>query len=600
MKKILLFAIALICALTALGQSKEVALGLFKENKFEEAAVILEKLYKRDPSEENYKLLLACYGESKAYADAEKLVKKHQKRNRDSKLYIDLGYFQQLQKKPEEAKQSYRKALDRIATNPGLAYPISEHFSQYGLYQYALEAYEIAERVNPNLAFHYQKGLIYAELGDMENMINEYLLLIEQSPSYYENIRIRMSRNISTDPEAEVNQVLRKQLIVQIQETQNPLFTKLLVWLYVEEEQYAKAFRQLTALDKRGNNQERTIFNLGEKAQKIDDFEVARNCFDYLIKKGRNGAFYEDAVYANLVTQRMILQANPDADRSAFRKLLQAHYAALPELRGDERYVLIERDIADVLYFNMDQSDSAMATLNRTIARFENTYQQPVGRCKMLLGDMLLAEGQSVDAIFKYMEVERAFKGSTLGDEAKYMKGMVAFYTYDFTWALTQFEALKSSTTKLISNDALQMALLITDNSVEDTLFQGLTYYAKAEFYDFRNMPDSALSTLQDLLDVFPNHAIKEEARLFQARILNGQAKYREAAHALELMLAGGGDIWADDALMLLGEIYAERIGDIEKAMLAYEKILFEHPGSTYIPEARRRYRKLRGDNAVN
>jgi hypothetical protein len=56
----------------------------------------------------------------------------------------------------------------------------------------------------------------------------------------------------------------------------------------------------------------------------------------------------------------------------------------------------------------------------------------------------------------------------------------------------------------------------------------------------------------------------------------------------------------ADDALMLLGEIYAERIGDIEKAMLAYEKILFEHPGSTYIPEARRRYRKLRGDNAVN
>ncbi len=104
----------------------------------------------------------------------------------------------------------------------------------------------------------------------------------------------------------------------------------------------------------------------------------------------------------------------------------------------------------------------------------------------------------------------------------------------------------------------------------------------------------------QDLLDVYPTHAIKEEARLFQARILNSQAKYQEAVSALETMLASGGDIWADDALMLLGEIYADRIGDTEKAMLAYEKILFNHPGSTFVPEARRRYRKLRGDAAVN
>lgn len=587
-------------SLAAKGQSKEVALALFQENKFEEAADVMEKLYKRDASEANYKLLLSCYGELKAYADAENLVKKHQKRNRDVKLFIDRGYYQQLQKKADESRLSYQKALERIATNPGLAFPVSEHFSDYGLYNYALEAYEIAERINPNLAFHYQKGLIYAELGDMPNMIREYLLLIEQSPNYYENIRIRMSRNISTNPDAEINQILRKQLIVQIQETQNPLFTQLLVWLYIEEEQYSKALRQLQALDKRGDNQERTIFNLGEKSLEASNYDVALDCFDYLINKGVTGAFYEDAIYNKLATQRLEMRDNPEASKGDYRKLLSNHYAALPELIGDERYVLTQRDIADLLYFNLDEVDSAISTLNRTITRFDGSYKQPVGMCKMVLGDILLAEGKSVDAIFKYMEVERAFRGSPLGDEAKYMKGIVAFYTFDFTWALTQFEALKSSTTKLISNDALQMALLITDNSVEDTLFQGLTFYAKAEFYHFRKKEDSALTTLQTLLDVFPDHAIKEEARLFKARILNGQAKYQEAATTLEDMLALGGDIWADDALMLLGEIYADRIGDKEKAMMAYEKILFEHPGSTFIPEARRRYRNLRGDTSLN
>ena len=173
MRKYTLLLIALFCTLSSIGQSKEVALGLFKENKFEEAAGVMEKLYKRDASEPNYKLLLACYSELKQYEDAEKLVKKHQKRNRDIKLFIDLGYYQQLQKKEEEAQQSYQKALNRIGTNPGLAYPISEHFSEYGLYTYALQTYEIAERVNPNLAFHFQKGLIYAEMGDMNNMIND-------------------------------------------------------------------------------------------------------------------------------------------------------------------------------------------------------------------------------------------------------------------------------------------------------------------------------------------------------------------------------------------------------------------------------------------
>ena len=218
-----------------------------------------------------------------------------------------------------------------------------------------------------------------------------------------------------------------------------------------------------------------------------------------------------------------------------------------------------------------------------------------------VVGDILLAEGQSVDAIFKYMEVERAFSGTPIGDQAKFMKGMVAYYTADFPWALNQFEVLKSSTTKLISNDALQMALLISDNSTEDTLYQGLTYYAKADLYTFRNMPDSALYQVNLLLDVFPDHKIVAEATLLKAGVLDQKGMYTEAIKTLENLLENKkGDIWTDDALMQLGELYANRLGDVDLAMKAYETILFEHPGSTFVPEARRRYRKLRGDNLEN
>lgn len=582
------------------GQDRALAQQLYNESKYAEAAELFEKLYRSTPDEANYQALLDCYKALKNYDEAAKLINKRIKRNNDPRLPIDLGYVYQLQQQPEKATEQYNEALKNINTNPGLAFSLSEYFSKYGLYNQALECYLIAERANPNMQFHYQKALIYAEMGDMENMISQYLLLIDQSPNYYQSVRERMARNITNDPDNEVNALFKKQLIRKIQESQNPLFSQMLIWLYIEEGDYPKALRQLKALDKRGENTEAEIYSLGEKALEDNDFTIATDCFTYLLAKGTACPFYEEALYKNLVTQRLALRQNPETKPGEYKALVTEHYKALPELRGDERYVYTQRDIADVLFFNLNQKDSATHILERSIANFEGAFKRQVAECKMLLGDFQLAQGLMFDAIFTYMQVERSYKESDLGDLAKYKKGMVAYYTFDFGWALAQFEALKSSTTKLISNDALEMALLITDNSVEDTLYQGLTYYARGDFYHFRNKLDSALITFQMLLDVFPEHAIREETRLYMARIFFEQKKYTEAVTTLETMLTTGGDIYADDALMLLGEIYADHLANTEKAMAAYETILIEHPGSSYVPEARRRYRKLRGDKLVN
>lgn len=597
---IFLLFIAVFWAPFAQGQSREVALALYNENQFEEAANLLESIYRNQPSDENYALLLNCYNQLKKYEPAEKLVIKHLKRVKRTELWVDLGYFQLRQKKEKEATKSFETALAAINRNPGLAYAISEQFSGYGLFAQALSAYQLAEKQNPGLRFHFQKGMLYAELGDVENMIAEYLAMIDDSPANYSNVRARLARNISPDPENEVNVALRKELIKRIQQTQNPLYSDFLIWLYIEESAYDKALRQLMALDGRGQNSENAIYQLGLKAQQEQQLNVALNSFDYLQKKGPNAANYADAVFQKLNTQRIMLVQNPESAQADYVALIQAHKQAVDQLALSERVVYALRNMADMYYFNLSEADSAIQILLRTIDTYNRSYANAAASCKVLLGDILLAQNKPLDAIFKYMEVERSFSASPLGDEAKFKKGMVAYYTFDFAWALTQFEALKASTTKLISNDALKIALLITDNSADDTLYQGLSYYARADFYFFKNQSDSALATLALLQDVFPQHAILAEARLLEANILVQLAKYNDAIAVLENMLALGGDIWADDALMLLGNLYAEKIGNTEKAMQAYEEVLFEHPGSTFVPEARRQYRKLRGDSAVN
>ena len=57
-----------------------------------------------------------------------------------------------------------------------------------------------------------------------------------------------------------------------------------------------------------------------------------------------------------------------------------------------------------------------------------------------------------------------------------------SFYKGDFDWALTQLKVLRGSTSQLIANDAMQLSLLISDNSLEDSTQTALKKYARADF----------------------------------------------------------------------------------------------------------------------
>ncbi|MDD7915580.1 tetratricopeptide repeat protein [Polaribacter ponticola] len=45
-----------------------------------------------------------------------------------------------------------------------------------------------------------------------------------------------------------------------------------------------------------------------------------------------------------------------------------------------------------------------------------------------------------------------------------------------------------------------------------------------------------------------------------------------------------------------MAEIYNNHLNNTEKAQEYYQKIIFDYPSSIYLVEARKKYRKLRGD----
>ena len=97
----------------------------------------------------------------------------------------------------------------------------------------------------------------------------------------------------------------------------------------------------------------------------------------------------------------------------------------------------------------------------------------------MELGDILLSEGKKWDAILYYSQVEKKFKNDIVGQEAKFKKNKVDYYNGDFSGS-DSTRYIKKSTSKLVSNNSIELSLLITDNLNLDTTKTALEKFVES------------------------------------------------------------------------------------------------------------------------
>jgi TolA-binding protein len=158
-------------------------------------------------------------------------------------------------------------------------------------------------------------------------------------------------------------------------------------------------------------------------------------------------------------------------------------------------------------------------------------------------------------------------------------------------------DVLKSSTSQLIANDAMELSLLIEDNSIEDSTQTALKKYARADLLAFQEKNFEAIQLLGEILNLHKGEKIEDEALLKQALLFEetGQPENAENNY-LAIIKNFNTDILADNAHYYLAELYANELQNLEKAMEYYEQIIFNFADSIYFVEARKKYRALRGD----
>lgn len=229
----------------------------------------------------------------------------------------------------------------------------------------------------------------------------------------------------------------------------------------------------------------------------------------------------------------------------------------------------------------------------------DRKYANPpvLAELKIRLADYLLIKGERWDASLLYSQVDKDFKEGPLGQEARYKNAKLSYYVGDFGWAQAQFNALKTATSRLISNDAIDQSVFIMDNMGLDSTDEALKLYAATELLIYRNLLTEATEKLDSLLKKFPGHALDDDILYAQAHIFEKQKNYPKAVSTYEKIIADyKEEIRADNALYELAQLYDYQLNDKEKAKELYEKLFNDYSGSVFSVDARQRYRVLRGD----
>ncbi|MFN7044635.1 MAG: tetratricopeptide repeat protein [Flavobacterium sp.] len=574
-------------------QNEQLAMDYFEKGEFQKALTLFEEISTKQPS--NYfffQKVIECYQQLQQYDKAENTIAKRKDKYNQPLMYIELGYNYQLQKNADKADKNYELAIQEIEKEPNYAYQIANSFEKKVLLPWALKAYETAQKKNPNLNFDYQTAMVQGQLGNLEVMLNKLLDYGFNTPDGTPLVQSQLTRFLMDDADGSFAASIRKNLLLRTQKSQDVYWNQFLSWFFVQQKEYGKAFIQEKAVYKRNPESFYNIVTLGSMAMEEKQFEDAKLILEFVLENTQD---LELQMKAHHFLISMEMESATSKEYSAIDLKLQE----LLKKYGISPYSLdLQILAAHFKTFYLNQSKSGIELLQNTLKLPLNVREQ--AEVKMELADIMVYDEKFNQAILFYAQVEDNLKNDVLAHEASMKLAKTNFYKKDFDWTLQQVKVLKQSPSLLIANDAIEMFLLIQDNSAEDSLRVALQSYAVADLKLYQNKNEEALQLFLAILQKHKGESIEEGTLFKVGKIYEEKKDYLIALSYYQNILENHKDgIYKDEALFFSAEIYRKHLLDNEKAKALYEKVVLEHPDSLYYTESRKQYRTLRGDTTI-
>ncbi len=598
MMRFLFVLVISICGLLpANAQDAKLAQQYYQNGEFEKASIIYEKLFDKSNSDFFFDRYVECLLAMEDFENCEKVIKKQLKKQPENvNLYVTYGRLLNRQFKDDEAEKQYAESIKRLPKDQYTITRLANAFLNLTRYDLATQVYERgSELLKDERIFAFNLGELYRRKGDNDKMIENYLISLEDKPERINTLKTLFQRFLSEEDFKE----LQAQLYARIQENENaPVFPELLSWVFIQRKDYKNAFRQEKALDRRFDENGGRLFRLGQMAANDKKYDSAIEIFDYIVEeKGLSSTYYQDAKQLALRARRDKLVGGYDYTEAELRELEQQYKQFLDETGRNKTNASIQLELAKLEAFYLNDLDKAIELLKELI-EFPNVDRVIRAEGKLALADFYLMQGERWESTLLYSQVDKEFKEALLGHEARFRNAKLSYYTGDFQWAQAQFDILKASTSKLIANDALDLSVFIMDNLGLDTTTTALEMYADADLLVFQNRFSEAFEKVDSLVQLFPEHSLQDDVFYLKAQVFRKKREYEKAAEMYQKVIDKDPEgIRADNSIFQLAELYETHLNEVEKAKTLYETLFIDYSGSTFAVEARKRFRRLRGDD---
>lgn len=595
--KALCLCFVLMSSFEVFSQDAQLGVEYLKAGEYEKARTIFQKLAKnKETAKDIYKPYLETLIKLKNWDEAEKFVKRQIKNSESNqaKYLVDLGRLYQATEKKEEAKKNYDLAIDKVKTNDDEMMDLVNYFVQQQQTELAIQTIEVSRVFGKSEdKYAVQLANLLRMQGKVPEMIEEYLKfgLVTENQEMVQSI---LQDELKEDKEIEE---LEKILYAKVQKyPQTSYYTDILIWHLVQKKDFFKAFVQARALDKRYRKEGSQVTELGFMAHQNKDFVNSGKIFEYLIKEYPRHQNYP-------LWRRMLINAKEEVIKTTYPinqadiRLLIAEYTKMLEDLGTNQRTLEALRSKGLLYaFYLNEKDTAITVLEKAI-KLANNDQIFVDKCKLDLGDIFLLKSEPWEATLLYSQVEKSEKDSPMGYEAKLRNAKLAYFRGDFELSKEVLDILKQATTREIANDAMELSLLIQENTGFDSTEAALKDYSAIELLLFQHRNEEAIAKLVEMERVYRGNPIMDDLIFLRANIYLKQGNVEKGVKDLEFVIQNfPHDIKGDDALYLLAKTYQEVLNQSTKAMKLYQELLIKYPGSIYSAEARKRFRNLRGD----
>lgn len=600
--KITLFVALYLYTLFSFGQSeqdKRLALNYYNQGEFNKAITYYERIYATNPSFNNFNYTYQCYIKLGKLNEAEKLSKKYLKRNpTELRPYVYIGKIYELEENIDKAEQQYQKAIQNINNNtrPNRIGTLALQFEKENKLQYAVDTYTTANKFARGNPYMYNRKIaqLYNRQGKTELMIETLLNLVDVNEGFMMQTQSGLNNSIDFNDEPKKVALLKISLLKRVQLHPNKtVYNELLAWFFTQKGDFRSALVQLKALDKKEKGEGERVYNLGITAFNNQEYDIAVQAYDYVIGLTEEARYYRAAKSNRLKTLKYKITNGRSYTRDEVLSLRGDYEKTLKDLGQNIYSLQLIKDLANLNAYYLNEPQTARTQLEEAL-KMSGLKSKDRAKIKVQLSDVLVIQNEVWDASLYYMQVEKEFKEDPLGHEAKYKNAKVYYYTGDFDWAKAQLDVLKASTTKLIANNAMELSLLITSNTGMDTTIRPMQLFSSADLLIKQHRYENALANFDTISKEFPYHSLEDEILWKKYIIKREQGYLNQGLVYLENIVSNfSEDVLADNALFELAELYETRLKEKEKAKEYYKKLLFEYPGSLFLVEARKRYRKL-------